>query len=305
MSGSTPRLGLPYPGGDDGPDGADIPYWLQALANALDPAAMFDKGLGGSRPDTPVDGVLYWGTDTHLLYFYANGGWTAINVVLDNAVTTAKLADLAVTTAKLADASITNAKISSVGGITANKIATGTLTATQLSDTLKPSAGASGATETLRALGTAAGTAAAGNDARLNPPVTAAKLYLASSQNVAAGGAIVLLDTSAHDAGTNLDLTNHRYTAPVAGAYQVHGSVLCTPAAAGEIDAQIYVNGAVASVGNFHYARDTDSHGVGVSDILALAAGDHVQLFCGNGSASAVALVPNPTYTRLAIARVV
>lgn len=91
MSGTTTRLALPYPEGADGPDGADVPYWMQALAVALDGAALDDQGIladrpvssGGSPgikgryymvkgdPDTTQNGILWRDNGT---------GWDAINI---------------------------------------------------------------------------------------------------------------------------------------------------------------------------------------------------------------------------------
>lgn len=65
MSGTTTRLQLPYPGLTDGPDGADVPYWLQQLADALDGAALYSQGILANRPastpSTPgVPGRFYY-----------------------------------------------------------------------------------------------------------------------------------------------------------------------------------------------------------------------------------------------------
>lgn len=168
MSGTTARLALPYPGPLDGPDGADVPYWNQALATALDGAAMYDQGVDASKPVSPVKGFLYWSTDTLILNLsLGSGSWVAVNQLVDGATTTAKLANGSVTTVKIADANVTTAKIAA-NAVTSGLLANGAVTATQIDNSLKPSAGAAGATEALRALGTAAGTASAGNDARLS-----------------------------------------------------------------------------------------------------------------------------------------
>lgn len=83
---------------------------------------------------------------------------------------------------------VTNPKIGkkAVGGENVNDKAIG---AGHVSDALKPSAGATAGTEALRALGTSAGTAAAGNDGRLsdqrvptNGSVTRGKVATASLQ---------------------------------------------------------------------------------------------------------------------------
>lgn len=100
---------------------------------------------------SPPATLIIWNSTT--LQFEYNAGsagtpnWLPVGSVQDGAITTAKLANLAVTAAKMAN---------------------GTITATQIAAALKPSGGAADATEALRAIGVAAGTAAAGNDARLS-----------------------------------------------------------------------------------------------------------------------------------------
>ena len=79
-------------------------------------------------------------------------------------VGTDQLAAGAVTTPKIADSAVTT-----------TQIADGTIIAADVSNTLKPSGGAGAGTEALRALGTSAANAAAGNDHRLgNPPTSGA-----------------------------------------------------------------------------------------------------------------------------------
>jgi hypothetical protein len=55
----TTRLKLPYPELTDGPDGADVPYWMKALAVSLDTAALDDQGILANRPvsSAPSPGV--------------------------------------------------------------------------------------------------------------------------------------------------------------------------------------------------------------------------------------------------------
>jgi hypothetical protein len=167
----TSRLKLPTPQANQS---ADVPADLLALATALDKAAVIDVGPVANRPtSTPgtpgIAGRFYFATDEVLLYHDNGTGWNSIgpSVIADLAVTTAKLADLAVTRPKIANGAIADLQVSGTAAINASKLLSGSVAALQISDALKPSAGASAATESLRALGTSAGQALPGNDARL------------------------------------------------------------------------------------------------------------------------------------------
>jgi hypothetical protein len=90
MSGTTTRLGLPYPGPTDGPDGADVPYWAQALAEAIDGAALYDQGILADRPTSTagspgIAGRFYYvlGDSTTanngILWLDYGTGWVSLN----------------------------------------------------------------------------------------------------------------------------------------------------------------------------------------------------------------------------------
>lgn len=90
MSGTTPRLGLPYPGLTDGPDGADVPYWVQALAEAVDNAALYSEGILASRPTSTagvpgIEGRFYYvigdatPANNGILWLDYGTGWVAVN----------------------------------------------------------------------------------------------------------------------------------------------------------------------------------------------------------------------------------
>lgn len=91
MSGITARLGLPYPGPADGPDGADVPYWMNALAVALDGAAIDDQGILAARPVSSggspgIRGRYYMvkddsdPTQNGILWRDNGTGWDAVNL---------------------------------------------------------------------------------------------------------------------------------------------------------------------------------------------------------------------------------
>lgn len=140
-------------------DRPDVPAHLATLAAALDVDVIYGQGALGARPNsTPtspgIPGRFYVSTDTiPFRVDYDFGiGWLTIfptataplansivtAMIADNAITAAKLALLAVGTAQLADGAVSGVKVAA---------------------DLKPSAGAAGATETLRALGFGAGLA--------------------------------------------------------------------------------------------------------------------------------------------------
>ena len=78
MSGTTTRLQLPYPGPSDGPDGADVPYWAQLLAEALDDAALYGQGILSNRPVSTAGSPGIAGR----LYFVIGDSTTANDGVL-------------------------------------------------------------------------------------------------------------------------------------------------------------------------------------------------------------------------------
>jgi hypothetical protein len=146
------------------------------LAADIDSAAIYAQGPIASRPvssaATPgIQGRLYVQTDgaspiTRRLQMDYGTGWVEIGPV-DTSALGGTPSDGSVTTAKLADNSVTSAKIVD-GTVTGTDILDGTITATEINNALKPSTGAGASVEALRALGTTASTACAGNDPRLS-----------------------------------------------------------------------------------------------------------------------------------------
>lgn len=152
---TTTRAGLRYPALTDTPDVVRDIQDLAADSDAI--FAMYKEDVFANRGAAGKHGRFFFATDTLHLYYDYGAGWldvTPLLAIADGSVTTAKLADGAVTSAKIADGTITGADILD-----------GTVTATELADAIVPSRGASGATEALRALGTAAGDAAPGQHA--------------------------------------------------------------------------------------------------------------------------------------------
>lgn len=172
MTVTTTRLAIPTPSAGDS---ANAPVQLLAMATILDAAGLWGQGLLSARgAATGIQGRFYWATDTQLLYINTGTAWVAIGPagLGADSITTAMLQALSVTTAKLADGSVTTVKIADAN-VTAAKIAALAIDTTKIAAALKPTGGAGAGTESLRALGTTAGTALAG-DAAVATPVTAA-----------------------------------------------------------------------------------------------------------------------------------
>lgn len=170
------RRGINYPNPNRS-DTADVPRDIGALVTAVEADVIYGQGTLAARPNstagTPgIVGRIYAATDQtpHAFYWDYGTGWDALGTLAAGSVGTTQLADDSITGGALgAGVKIKQATI--VGGnlvndtITATQIAAQGVGVAELTDTIKPSAGASGATEALRALGTAAGTAAAGTHA--------------------------------------------------------------------------------------------------------------------------------------------
>ena len=161
--GTTARLALPYPELTGAPD---VPADIRALALALDNAAIVSQGTLASRPVSTGGspgkmGRWYYATDNGLLYYDFGTGWITINApgTVDGPAGTGTLRTLGTGALQAAagnDARLSDQRTPVDASVTAAKIAAA----------LKPSGGAGGATEALRALGTTPGTAAAGDDGR-------------------------------------------------------------------------------------------------------------------------------------------
>lgn len=168
---SSTRRAISYPSLDrhDGPP--DIPAYIYNLIQKLDADIDFRQGLESALPAPSYAGRVWWSTDTGNIYLDLGTGWVKLYPQGAGAgsIGTTELADGAVTTIKLADTAVTTPKITDQS-VTAAKIANAAITATQIANALKPSAGAAAGTEALRALGTAAGLAAAGSHAAQHIP---------------------------------------------------------------------------------------------------------------------------------------
>lgn len=170
---TTTRLAIPYPAGTDAPNG---PAQLQALANALDNAAIdLTEGTLASRPAASLRGRWYYATDVGILYRDSGSTWRSLVQMLGtDGLTASHIAADAIGTSELGPLAVTNAEVSASAAIAESK--------------LSLASDAAAGTASRRTLGTGATQAAAGNDARFTDQrvptdgsVTLAKLATAVS----------------------------------------------------------------------------------------------------------------------------
>lgn len=167
------QISHPVAGRTDAPD---IPLHIKNIVDALEAKVpLYGQGNTAARPvSTPgspgIQGRFYMDTSLtpHILYYDYGTGWDTVGYLAPGSVTATELADLAVTTAKLANLGVTTGKLADLG-VTTGKIADLAVTFGKLEAALKPSQGAGGAAEALRALGTAAGQALPGNHFSATP----------------------------------------------------------------------------------------------------------------------------------------
>lgn len=142
-------------------DTADVPRDFLAVIAALEIDVVYGQGTLAARPAFGLQGRMYCASDqTPKQFFWDNGtGWDPIGALVAGSIR------------------------GSTTGDVQQEILQGSVRRVDLSTQLKPSGTAVAADEALRALGTTANTAAAGNDARLSDTrvptdgsVTAAKL---------------------------------------------------------------------------------------------------------------------------------
>lgn len=188
---------LPAP--DQLPAGAgpDVPADVKALADAIDTkltpyvtAANFGAlpavGKAGRRGRTTDNGMVY--LDTGAAWVVDNsaaGNGIAISAVGVHTVDLAATPGLEFSAGKLRAAVDGTTIERTAGGVLGVK--DGGIAVAKIADALKPSGGAAAGTEALRALGTTAGTAAAGNDGRF--PTAGEKTWLTDASDGTLTGA--------------------------------------------------------------------------------------------------------------------
>lgn len=163
MPNTTARLGIVTPLGTEAPN-TDLAY--KTIADAVDAvAAIFGQGTFAARPvSTPgspgKQGRFYIvtsGAEIGQIHYDYGTGWFHLNPDQTPAADSI--------TAAMLQADSVGASEIQTDAVGSAEIVAGAVTASEIANALKPSAGAGAATEALRALGTAAGLAAAGTHA--------------------------------------------------------------------------------------------------------------------------------------------
>ena len=117
----------------------------------------------------------------------------------------------------------------------------------------------------------------------------AARAYRNTAFNLSAGNTLIPLDTKAFDPGNNVNVTTGRYVCPVAGYYQVEGSLrVSCPSLNTTVGAMLFRSGSFYSDGDNHVTSvASETIGVGASDIIQCNAGDYIQLYAYTNAANA------------------
>src|SRR6185312_5595708 len=128
-------------------------------------------------------------------------------------------------------------------------------------------------------------------------------VYLGSAQNLAGGASYtkILFDTKEFDTGSNFDaVTNHRFTAPIAGFYFFSAAMqVATTGTADQFTIILYKNGSAMRQGMFlpgGGAIALDQYNV--STLMQLNANDYIEAygFCNQAGTRALSTSANTTY---------
>ena len=135
-------------------------------------------------------------------------------------------------------------------------------------------------------------------------PANAARAWRSAALTPAASTwTKISVDTITHDAGGNFSLANGRYVCPVAGVYDVFGSVMFVVSATGTytaIGASIYRNGVLITQ-NTPLAAVQNQMQVQVSDKVQCNAGDYIELWGYNAQGAAVTANATTTYLSVSL----
>ena len=241
---NTPRFSAPYPVGTTP---TDVDGWIKQLADSIDAnSTMGGQGpLSGrpvSSPGSPgKTNRIYVATDqSPMSVWYDYGtGWIQVGSFAAGSIGTLQLADLSVTTAKLAELAVATSKIADLA-VTSGKLADGSVTEAKIAAALKPSQGAAGSAEALRSLGTGAGQAVSGNDARLSDQRVPADGSVTNSK-LAAGS---VTNDKLADQSVNV---NKIVPGSVYGDRIPNDAIMASHIAAGQVGASEIADGSVSA----------------------------------------------------------
>ena len=119
--------------------------------------------------------------------------------------------------------------------------------------------------------------------------------YLGSAQNSINGTTKVSLNTKAFDTSGNFDnVTNYRFTAPIAGFYHFTALVTSGATPVGSWQAVIYKNGSASIYGTI--AGAIAFEGSAATNTISLAQNDYIELFVIASNVYAIATSLNFTY---------
>lgn len=270
MPNTTPRFGLTSPLGTEAPN---VDLHLKNIADGVDAlAAIYGQGTLAARPvSTPgtpgKTGRFYMvtsGAETGELYYDYGTGWILVNPdqgVGPDSITATEIAANAVGASELADNAVDTAAIAALA-----------VTFAKLENALKPSAGAGAAAEALRALGTGAANAAAGNDARL------------SDQRVPTDNSVTQAKMADNSVGT---------------AEIIDANVTLPKLAANSVDASKIVDGSVGdaelSLSYLRAGADGFRYQAGMASGLTVAGGTSVAFPTAFGASPVAVVITNHT----------
>lgn len=126
-----------------------------------------------------------------------------------------------------------------------------------------------------------------------------ANAYLNGAQSIPTGVITkVLLDTELFDINNNFDTTTHRFTATIAGYYQVNAELqYISPVQSGKaFFILVYKNGADIIENETQSGSSADGIGIAVSSVVYLAVGDYLELYtvhnCSGGQSLHAGFTP-------------
>lgn len=117
------------------------------------------------------------------------------------------------------------------------------------------------------------------------------RAYATGSTTITASWNKVSFQAESFDTASSFDsTTNHRFTAPVSGYYQINGHITANSSSY-KIGIAVYVDGLPYSYGTI----DTTDH-THVSDVIYLVAGSYVEIY-GNSGTSQGLVFTTPAHT--------